>query len=102
MTTPLAPAECADSSEPSDFEAQAIHTVVALSEGLGRTICIARALVENGRTIDLTGLDNGVGLLCAKALDLPAEAGRTVRHHLLGVLAEVDALTAALQTYGKP
>ena len=88
--------------DPSGYEAQAAQTVVAMSEGLGRTICIARALVENGRSVDLAGLEHGVGLLCAKALDLPAETGRTVRPHLLSVLAESDALTASLRHHAKP
>ncbi len=56
-----------------------------MSEELARTICIARALVEHGRTVDLAGLDRGVGLLCAKTLDLAPEAGRTARPHLVSL-----------------
>ena len=82
----------------SQYEAHAIDAIVAMVESLGRTICIARSLIENGRIVDLTGLDRGVGLLCAKTLDLPPEAGRGLRHHLLGLLTEADGLTAALQT----
>ncbi len=80
------------------FDATALQAAIALGEGLVRTLCIARILVENGRTVDMAGLDRGVGLLCAKALDLPPETGRTMRLHLVMVMAEVDELTEALRT----
>ena len=81
----------------SDYEASAVRAAVGMAEGLARTICIARLLVANGRTVDMTGLDRGVGLLCAKALDLPPEAGRGLRPQLMMVLAEANRLTEALQ-----
>ena len=96
MTTPLFP------FDQPDYDVQAIGSVLALSENLGRTICIARVLVENGRVVDLAGLEHGVGLLCAKALDLPADAGRIARDHLLTLLAETAALTVALQQHSDP
>ncbi len=81
----------------SDYEATAVKAAVNMAEGLARTICIARLLVENGRTVDMAGLDRGVGLLCAKALDLPPDAGRGLRPQLLMVLAEANQLTEALR-----
>ena len=81
----------------SDYDASAVQTAVGMAEGLSRTICIARLLVENGRTVDMAGLDRGVGLLCAKALDLPPEAGRGLRPSLMMVLAEANQLTEALR-----
>ena len=36
----------------------------------------ARALTQTRRTIDLAGLDQEVGRLCAAALDLPPADGR--------------------------
>ena len=80
------------------FDADAIQAAIAMADGLARMICIARILVENGRTIDLAGLDRGIGLLCAKALDLPVDAGRLVRPSLLAVLGEADRLHEALQS----
>ena len=65
-----------------------------------RTACIARALVRHGRTVQLAGLDNGAGLLCAKALDLPPDSGRTVLADLLELRNEIDQLTAAVR--GEP
>ena len=82
----------------AEFDAAALRTAIGMSEGLARTICIARVLVENGRTVDMAGLDRGVGLLCAKALDLPIEAGRELRPHLAALLTAVGQLTEALQT----
>lgn len=81
----------------ADYEATAVQAAIGMAEGLSRTICIARMLVENGRTVDMVGLDRGVGLLCAKALDLPPEAGRGLRPSLMMVLAEAGRLTEALQ-----
>ncbi len=81
----------------SEFDAAALRTAVGMSEGLARTICIARVLVENRRTVDMAGLDRGVGLLCAKALDLPLDTGRNLRPQLIALLAAVDQLTEALQ-----
>jgi hypothetical protein len=53
---------------------------------------IARALVEAGRAIDLTGIDSQVGLLCAKSLDLPAGDGRRVRPRLIALFGSMEAL----------
>ncbi len=81
----------------AEFDAAALQTAIGMSEGLAKTICIARVLVENGRTIDMAGLDRGVGLLCAKALDLPLELGRKLRPQLIALLEAVDQLAAALR-----
>ena len=79
------------------FDAASVQAAISLGEGLARTVCIARLLVENGRTVDMVGLDRGVGLFCAKVLDLPADIGSTLRPHLLALLAETDRLTEALR-----
>ncbi|WP_158746014.1 hypothetical protein [Acidisphaera sp. L21] len=81
----------------ADYEANALKTAIGMAEGLARTICIARLLVENGRTVDMAGLDRGVGLLCAKALDLPPDSGRSLRPTLMMVLEEANGLTEAIQ-----
>ena len=80
----------------AEFDATALRMAVGMSEGLARTVCIARVLVENGRTVDMTGLDRGVGLLCAKALDLPLNIGRNLRPQLIALLVAVDQLKEAL------
>ena len=70
--------------------------LTVLASRLSRTIGIARALAQNGRTVDLTGLDDGVGMLCAQALDLPTPEGRALLPLLADVLQQVNTLTAAL------
>ena len=71
--------------------------LVTLCERLTRTAAVARALVVAGRHVDLAGLQDGVGLLCAKTLDLPREQGREMLPTLHTVLAQMTSLTAALQ-----
>jgi hypothetical protein len=80
-----------------DYDAKALQAALAMGDGLMRTMCIARLLMANGRTVDMTGLDRGMGLFCAKALDLAPELGRSLRASLVALLAEVDAFTAALR-----
>ena len=69
-----------------------------LAEQLAHTIKVSRALLETGRTVDLTGLLQSAGILCAKALDLAPRQGRLMRPALIALMAEVDAASAALQT----
>jgi hypothetical protein len=76
--------------------------VNGLALRLSRTIGVARALVRGGRQLDLTGIDDGVGLLCAKILDLPDQEARTMLPALLDVLGQVEALQAALRISAEP
>ena len=66
------------------------------ADGVTQTLGVARGLVEVGRCVDLAGLEDQVGLLCAKALDLPPTDGRAMRIELVAVLARVEALSVAL------
>jgi hypothetical protein len=77
-------------SQPSD-------AVRALTEELANVLDVAQSLVTHGRSIDLTGLNDRVGLLCAKALDLPPDEGRRVRPCLIALSGSMEALTRALQ-----
>ncbi len=81
----------------SRFDDDALAAVLALKDGVHRTIGVARALIAAGRVVDLTGLDRGVGLLCAKALDLAPERGRDLRPHLAALQLDAEALTQALR-----
>lgn len=76
--------------------------VSALADELTKTMAVARSLVSSGRRIDLTDLDNSVGLLCAKSLDLPPQAGRVMRPRLIVLLSEVDALLRELAPCAAP
>lgn len=72
--------------------------VTALSHLVRDTLAIATGLAAGGRRVDVTGLDDTVGLLCAKALDLPPEQGRAARAELLALLADLDALGTVLRS----
>jgi hypothetical protein len=77
--------------------ADPVHQLVTLAERLGRTAAVARALVLAGRTVDLTGIEDGIGLLCAKSLDLPREQARDILPALHALLAQLSSLTSAIQ-----
>ena len=68
----------------------------AASEALVRTLRLAGALVRSRRAVDLAGLEDWVGRLCARALDLPYADGQVLRPRFVAVLVELDALTCAL------
>jgi hypothetical protein len=57
---------------------------------------LARAMLEASRTVDLTGLDDGIGRLCAAALDLPPAEGRQLRPTLEALRCELERLDALL------
>ena len=86
----------------ASYDAHALQSAIGMVEGLARTACIARMLVEHGRIVDMVGLDRGVGLVCARALDLPPDSGRELRPHLVSLLAETDRLTQALREADAP
>lgn len=67
------------------------------ANALSGILRIARALAEQGRPVDLAGLDERIGRLCTFALNLPAEPGRALRPVLAHLLAELDGLAAALR-----
>ena len=79
-----------------------IAEVRALAEELTKTADVAQALAETGRTIDLAGLDQRIGLLCAKALDLPPDDGRRVRPLLIALSDAMAALSRALSAHAVP
>ncbi len=84
-------------AETPAFPDSPLDRVRAGAAALRRTTALARALAEAGRPIDLAGLDGQIGLVCARALDLPPEEGRVMRRDLQALLAEVDALANSLR-----
>jgi len=68
-----------------------------LAGRLSRTLGIARALAQSGRVVDMTGIDDGVGMLCAKILDLPPPDARFMLPALLEMLGQVEALLLVLR-----
>ena len=73
-----------------------IQNTIALRDRVIAILHTARALSATGRAVDLTGLDNLIGMLCAKILDLPDEEARGFRAALCGIAAELETLNQAL------
>ena len=69
--------------------------VMLLFDQLGGMLTLTRALAESGRRIDLAGLDDLAGRLCAACLDLPPEDGRAFRPRLVALMEDVNAIAAA-------
>jgi hypothetical protein len=67
-----------------------------LAQALDGVLRVAEGLVRARRRVDLRGLDDTVGRLCAYCLDLPPEHGRTLRPQLQHVLRRAESLEAAL------
>jgi hypothetical protein len=79
-----------------------IEAVRALADELTKMVSVACALIEADRTVDLTGLDNRIGLLCAKSLDLPPDEGRKVRPRLIALLGSTEVLMRAMAKHAAP
>ena len=72
--------------------------VASLSKTLHDTVNIAAGLATGGRRVDVAGLDRSVGLLCAKALDLPPTEGRAACARDDPLTAKGRLMSASLQT----
>ena len=66
-------------------------------DGVRATLRLAQALAESGEHVDLAGLDDQIGQLCATALDLPYAAGRQLRADMILLAGQAEALSAALR-----
>ena len=78
-----------------DFDPEA--EVLALSEQTARMIAVAQALVASQRHVDIQGLQDHVGLLCAKALDLPTSKTGFLKLELMRLASGLDALDARMR-----
>lgn len=72
--------------------------MASLSKTLHDTVNIAAGFATGGRRVDIAGLDRSVGLLCAKALDLPPTEGRAACALLFSLLNRIDVLSVAMQS----
>jgi hypothetical protein len=77
--------------------AAAPERLAMMAARLVRTVAVARALVKSGRAVELAGLQDGIGILCAQTLDLPAEEGRAMLPALRELVAQLEALTEAFR-----
>jgi hypothetical protein len=94
MPSPLTKSHFAFAAEPDGLRER---RVAELAARINRTLGVARALAKSGRALDLTGIEDGVGVLCAQTLDLPTGDAREMVPVLREVLAQVDLLSVALR-----
>ncbi len=73
-----------------------IRNITTSRDGVIALLRTARALAIAGRAIDLTGIDNMIGMLCAQVLDLSEEEGRGFRASLCAIGAELEHLNQIL------
>ncbi len=73
------------------------NAALAMAGSVQRTLRIATSLAESGRRIDIAGLENWMGRLTARVLDLEPEDGRAVRPVLIGLLGDLDRLEHAVR-----
>ena len=75
----------------------ALGAALAVAEGLRHSLRLTRALAGQNRPVELDGMQESVGLLCAKALDLAPDDGRVLRVALIALREELDQLSAVLR-----
>ena len=78
-----------------DYDPEA--EILALSAQTARMIAVAQTLVASQRYIDVQGLQDHVGLLCAKALDLSPSRTGFLKLELKRLSSALDELTATLR-----
>ncbi len=71
-----------------------IETQAEAARGVLR---MAASLVAAGRVVDLAGLQDSVGRVCAGCLDLSPEQGRAMRPMLIGLAQEVERLDTLMR-----
>ena len=74
-----------------------LASTLATAEELRRSLRLARALAGQNRPVDLAGMQDSIGLLCATALDLDPAEGRTLRIALIALRMELDQLSIAMR-----
>ena len=87
-------AACETAPAPMWQASVACDRLLTLAARLTRTVAVARALTAAGRVVDLAGLEDGIGLLCAKTLDLDRPDARQILPALLELTAQIDGLRA--------
>ena len=80
----------------SSDDARQAAILIAAIEATEATIAVAGALAAERRRIDLAGLEEEVGRICAACLAAPAGAAGAVRARLEGLLRTLDRLHGTL------
>ncbi len=82
---------------PNVHDTDAAAELDELCRQLTQTIKLLRAFAEADRTVDIGPLQGGIGLLCAKAMDLPPLDGRKIRPALIRLQLDLDGFGIAMQ-----
>lgn len=77
-----------------DAAAAALTQAIAATAGMLR---LAEGIAAAGRPVDLAGLDDVFGRICAQALDLPPVLGAGLRPALAGLANDLDRLSLTLR-----
>jgi len=78
------------------------HAASLAIEQVSGFLRIARILIEDGRRIDLSGLESEIGRLCAAVLDLEPQVGKRFKPRLSALLAEVETIEGRLAAMTTP
>ncbi len=71
--------------------------MLALTEQTFRIVAVAQALVASHRLVDVEGLQQQIGLLCARALDLPPNRTGFARLELRRLATGLAALQSSMR-----
>jgi hypothetical protein len=74
-----------------------VDVVAAAIATLAGTLAVARALTENGRRIDLDGLERDAVAVCAALMALDVRDARGLRPAMEALRQDVDSLAATMR-----
>lgn len=75
--------------------ADALEFVHSSLDDVRHAVQAARTMLDKGQPVELVAIGTRVVTLCAKALDLPLEFGRTTLPELIMIRDEVETLFEA-------
>jgi len=75
--------------------ATTIQNACALTNSLTLLVKLSHVMADAGRSVDFDGLDDGIGHLYAKLLDLDPEAARELQPKVLQLAADLNLLLGA-------
>ncbi len=76
----------------ADSEQLRLDRLQIAAQATTRVLDLALALTKAGRRVDLAGIDNRIGQLCAQALDLPPGLGAALVPSLRALIAKIAVL----------
>jgi hypothetical protein len=85
---------------PASDAMAALTATLAMADSIGASLATTRGLLLAGRRVDLSGLNDLCGRLCARSLDLPPEQGRMLSPRLRMLRDGLDVTTRMLS--GEP